>query len=50
MKSVFLTFFLTSVISISIQAQETGTIQGKIISADGFPLNNISIKLGKATA
>ena len=50
MKSVFLTFFLTSVISFSIQAQEKGTIQGKIISADGFPLNNISIKLGKAAA
>jgi iron complex outermembrane receptor protein len=31
----------------SIHAQETGTIQGKITSADGFPLNNISIKLGK---
>jgi len=32
----------------SIQAQEAGIIKGTIISSDGFPLNNISIKLGKA--
>ena len=31
----------------TIHAQETGTIKGKIISADGFPLKDISIKLGK---
>ncbi|NGY35913.1 TonB-dependent receptor [Flavobacterium sp. XN-5] len=30
-----------------IQAQETGTIEGRILSADGFPLPGIAIKLGK---
>jgi iron complex outermembrane receptor protein len=28
-------------------AQETGSIQGKIISQDGYPLSGIAIKLGK---
>lgn len=30
-------------------AQETGIVKGKIVSADGFPLSGISIKLGKAS-
>ena len=34
----------------TIHAQETGIVQGKIISADGFPLNGITIKFGKAIA
>ncbi|PRZ27959.1 TonB-dependent siderophore receptor [Flavobacterium granuli] len=33
--------------SFYIQAQESGIIEGKILSADGFPLPGIAIKLGK---
>lgn len=36
----FLSFFIG-------QSQETGAIEGKIISKDGFPLSGVSIKLGK---
>ena len=49
MKSAFSTLFIIVLSYFSIHAQETGFIKGKIISADGFPLNNISIKLGKTT-
>lgn len=49
MKSVFSTLFIIVLSYFSMHAQETGFIKGKIISADGFPLNNISIKLGKAS-
>ena len=49
MKSSFSTLFIIVLSYFSIQAQEKGTIRGKIISADGFPLNNISIKLEKTT-
>jgi len=42
-----LLFILFSV-SIFAQAQETGIVKGKILSADGFPLSEIAIKLGKA--
>jgi iron complex outermembrane receptor protein len=45
-KILFILFFTTFVIN----AQEIGTVKGKILSADGFPLNNISIKLGKVAA
>ena len=50
MKSPFSTLLIVFFSYFSIQAQETGTIRGKIISADGYPLNNISIKLGKTAS
>ena len=34
-------------IPIFCNAQETGAIEGKIISKDGFPLSGVTIKLGK---
>lgn len=40
--------FILFSISIFAQAQETGVVKGKILSADGFPLQDIAIKLGKA--
>ena len=43
--STLFTIFFTL---FSIHAQEAGIIKGTIISSDGFPLNNISIKLGNA--
>ena len=33
--------------SLCSYAQETGAIEGKIISKDGYPLSGVSIKLGK---
>lgn len=33
--------------SLCCYAQETGAIEGKIISKDGYPLSGVSIKLGK---
>jgi iron complex outermembrane recepter protein len=42
-KVLFLLFF----ISFLSTAQETGSIEGKIISKDGFPLSGVTIKLGK---
>lgn len=50
MKVLVSTLFTIFFSLFSIHAQEVGIIKGKIISADGFPLNNISIKLGKAAA
>ena len=50
MKVLVSTLFTIFFSLFSIHAQEAGIIKGKIISADGFPLNNISIKLGKAAA
>jgi iron complex outermembrane receptor protein len=49
MKVLISTLFTIFLSLFSIHAQETGTVQGKIISADGFPLNDISIKFEKAT-
>ena len=40
--------FILFISSIFAQAQETGIVKGKILSADGFPLSEIVIKLGKA--
>ena len=39
--------FILLFTSFYIQAQETGIIEGRILSADGFPLKGIAIKLGK---
>ena len=39
--------FILLFTSFYIQAQESGIIKGKILSADGFPLPGIAIKLGK---
>ena len=49
MKVLVSTLFTIFFSLFSVHAQETGTVQGKIISADGFPLNDISIKFEKAT-
>ena len=40
--------FILFISSIFAQAQETGIVKGKILSADGFPLSEIVIKLGRA--
>ncbi|MEY4011998.1 MAG: putative TonB-dependent outer rane ferrichrome-iron receptor precursor FhuA [Bacteroidota bacterium] len=47
MKEQFNILFILFFISFLSTAQETGSIEGKIISKDGFPLSGISIKLGK---
>jgi iron complex outermembrane receptor protein len=47
MKKQFITLFILFFVSFLSTAQETGSIEGKIISKDGFPLSGISIKLGK---
>lgn len=44
--SLFIVFFSI----FTIHAKETGIVKGRIISADGFPLNGITIKFGKAIA
>ena len=36
-------------ISLFVKAQEKGSIQGKILSADGYPLKEILIKMAKGT-
>ena len=41
--------FILLFTSFYIQAQESGIIEGKILSADGFPLKGIAIKLGKVS-
>lgn len=41
-------FLVFAFFTLYCQAQETGIVEGKIISSDGFPLSGISIKLGKA--
>jgi iron complex outermembrane receptor protein len=41
--------FIVVLISFFGSAQETGAIEGKIISKDGFPLSGVTIKLGKKT-
>lgn len=35
--------------SFCLQAQETGVVEGKITSNDGFPISGITIKVGKNT-
>lgn len=47
MKKQICLFYILVFTSIISSAQETGSIEGKIISKDGFPLSGISIKLGK---
>jgi iron complex outermembrane receptor protein len=47
MKKQISFFFILVFTSFISSAQETGSIEGKIISKDGFPLSGISIKLGK---
>ena len=39
--------FILLFTSFYMQAQESGIIEGKILSADGYPLPGIAIKLGK---
>ncbi|PDS24228.1 TonB-dependent receptor [Flavobacterium branchiophilum] len=44
-------FLIIALISCFISyAQETGSIEGKIISKDGYPLSGVTIKLGKKTS
>ena len=38
---------ITLISNLCCYAQETGAIEGKIISKDGYPLSGVSIKLGK---
>ena len=47
MSSQIRILFILLFTSFYIQAQESGVIKGKILSADGFPLPGIAIKLGK---
>lgn len=42
--SIIIITLLSSVLGYS---QETGSIEGKILSKDGYPLAGVSIKLGK---
>lgn len=44
------TFFIMIIVSYMSTAQETGSIEGKIISNDGYPLSGVSIRLGKKTS
>ena len=41
----FIVLFLTC---LTMQAQETSIVEGKITSTDGYPLSGITIKMGKA--
>ena len=43
---IFLAFLFST---LYCHAQETGIVEGKIISSDGFPLSGIAIKLGQAS-
>jgi iron complex outermembrane receptor protein len=47
MKKQFQLLLILFFVSFLSTAQETGSIEGKIISKDGFPLSGVSIKLGK---
>lgn len=49
MKTQIKLLFILLIHSFFAQAQDNGTIKGKIISSDGIPLSGISIKLGKAS-
>ena len=42
-------FLVLAFFTLYCQAQETGIVEGKIISSDGFPISGIAIKLGKAS-
>ena len=41
---LFLVFLFSSVMAF---AQNSGVIEGKIISSDGFPVSGVTIKMGK---
>lgn len=47
-KQLYITFILIFCY-FSSSAQELGSIEGKMISKDGYPLSGVSIKLGKKT-
>ena len=47
MSSQIRILFILLFTSLYIQAQESGIIEGRILSADGYPLQGIAIKLGK---
>jgi iron complex outermembrane receptor protein len=49
MKKQISLLFITLLTSFIHYAQETGTIEGKILSKDGYPLSGIAVKLGKKT-
>ena len=42
---LFLVFLFSSVMAF---AQNSGVIEGKIISSDGFPVSGVTIKMGKS--
>ena len=50
MKSKISYLFILCITTYFGYAQQTGTIEGKIISKDGYPLSGVSIKLGKKTS
>lgn len=50
MKKQINILFIVLITTIFCNAQETGVIEGKIISKDGYPLSGVSIKLGKKTS
>jgi iron complex outermembrane receptor protein len=50
MKTQISILFMVFMNSFYCNAQETGAIEGKIISKDGFPLSGVTIKLGKKTS
>ena len=50
MKALISALFTIFFAMFSVHAQETGIIQGKIISSDGFALNGITIKFEKSKA
>ncbi len=47
MKNYFSILFTMLITSVFCYAQETGAIEGKIISNDGYPISGVTIKLGK---
>ncbi|HBS53692.1 MAG TPA: TonB-dependent siderophore receptor, partial [Flavobacterium sp.] len=47
MKALLYSLILVFTTTLGCNAQETGAIEGKIISIDGYPLSGVSIKLGK---
>ena len=47
MKALLYSLILVFTTALGCNAQETGAIEGKIISIDGYPLSGVSIKLGK---
>ena len=47
MKKQFYILITVLLSCFTAYAQETGSIEGKILSIDGYPLSGISIKIGK---